>query len=249
MSTTLEGKIRDLCEEAAEWGGESPILDRRDLASRLSVIPVTRRPGGDGFNLLLDLAEESYRASIAANFIDLTALVDALRDRGYHAEVRQSGGGCATLYAGPVEPDEVGDMRSAVTVGPGAFYGGDGSRWSRPFAPREDCSFGPDDEGKSDSQQVEPEDTIAQLADKVAALVDAVQRRRREAKAEAVRPRWLPPFGLSAAEAETLIRLGALACHEANRQASPYDAALASFSDPGDVQKLGARTWVRVESE
>ncbi len=59
-----------------------------------------------------------------------------------------------------------------------------------------------------------------------------------------------PPFGLTEADAETLIRLAAAAGDEKRLGATdPYGEALVAFSDTPDVDALAVRTWAAIEKE
>lgn len=74
--------------------------------------------------------------------IDMQRVADMLRERGFaNAYVEQTGGGCATLYAGPTREEEGWGERYAVAVGPGWF---DGPGWSNPKCSTSECWIGPD---------------------------------------------------------------------------------------------------------
>lgn len=57
------------------------------------------------------------------SLVDLDALTAKLRERGHDATVEQTGGGVATLLAGPQAPDRNGEARWAAAVGPGWLEG------------------------------------------------------------------------------------------------------------------------------
>lgn len=70
-------------------------------------------------------------------------IAELVNAAGFDCMVAQTGGGCATIYAGPTETDPDGEPRSAVVAGPGTYgWGhkpsvfGDGELW-----------IGPDDNG------------------------------------------------------------------------------------------------------
>lgn len=100
--------------------------------------------------------------------VDLSALSDALQARGIAARVDMTGGGVATLFAGPTHLDAEGDERSAVMVGPGSFHTMTASTC--------DLYVGPDD----DSGEAITISTGASLADIVAVVVEAVAARTSE---------------------------------------------------------------------
>lgn len=78
--------------------------------------------------------------------IDMDAVADLLNVAGVAAYVEQTGGGCATIYAGPTHTDEHGDERYAVVAGPGWF---DGPAWTCARAAVGDFYIGPDDDGEN----------------------------------------------------------------------------------------------------
>lgn len=75
--------------------------------------------------------------------IDMDAVVVALRCKGIQAHVEQTGGGCATIFAGPLQIEH--DRYSAV-AGPGWFLG---PGFSRARAEPGDFYVGPDDGGET----------------------------------------------------------------------------------------------------
>lgn len=68
-----------------------------------------------------------------------------------NAYVEQTGGGCATIYAGPQHTDGNGDQRYAVAAGPG-WFAGPGFTVAR--ATPADFYIGPDDDGESEVIEV-----------------------------------------------------------------------------------------------
>jgi len=59
-----------------------------------------------------------------ARTFSLDAVADLIRRAGFPATVEQTGGGCATLYAGRRCEDEYGNETADVVVGPGWFTSG-----------------------------------------------------------------------------------------------------------------------------
>lgn len=75
----------------------------------------------------------------------MNRIVELLQAKGVaNAYVEQTGGGCATIYAGPTHLDGNGDERWAVCAGPGWFTNGGGA-----FGDRADFYIGPDDDGEA----------------------------------------------------------------------------------------------------
>jgi hypothetical protein len=114
-------------------------------------------------------------------------VVRILRERGIHAEVAQTGGGTATLYAGPTHPywmpnDTLhGVDLYAAAAGPGWF---EGPGWTRSCFSTAELVVGHDDPYGEDDYENVPEDaTAAVVADLVEKYVkaDAVRAAEREA--------------------------------------------------------------------
>lgn len=80
--------------------------------------------------------------------VDMDAVVAALKARGFTAYVEQTGGGTATIYAGPTyyDPDEQYD-RYAAAAGPGWF---EGFGWTIARGNLADFALGHDDNGFTD---------------------------------------------------------------------------------------------------
>lgn len=104
--------------------------------------------------------------------LDMDRVVEILRTvHGVeNAFVQQTGGGCATIYAGPVADDEEGDPRYAAIAGPGWF---EGPGFTVARGTIGDFYIGRDNDGATDP--VEPledasEETVAAL---IAAQVHA----------------------------------------------------------------------------
>jgi hypothetical protein len=115
--------------------------------------------------------------------IDGDEVCRILRERGIHAEVAQTGGGTATLYAGPTHKFEDEDdetMRGldvyAVAAGPGWF---DGPGWTRSKFSTAEFVVGHDHPyGEDAYENVPAASTAASVADLVVKYVraDAVRR-------------------------------------------------------------------------
>lgn len=57
--------------------------------------------------------------------LDADVIAELVREAGYFAYVEQTGGGCATIYAGERIPDEEREFRYAVAAGPGQYGWGE----------------------------------------------------------------------------------------------------------------------------
>lgn len=87
---------------------------------------------------------------LARRVVDLDKVCDIMsRDHHIKAYVEQTGGGCATIYAGPKYTDDSGDGRYAIVAGPGWF---EPTRLGnlRGVASLDDFYIGVDDDGMSD---------------------------------------------------------------------------------------------------
>jgi hypothetical protein len=80
--------------------------------------------------------------------LNLDHVVTLVRRQGVFAYVEQTGGGCATIYAGEAYPDPASDhpadMLWPAVAGPGWF---EGPAWTRARALLSDFSIGVDDQG------------------------------------------------------------------------------------------------------
>lgn len=77
--------------------------------------------------------------------VSMDRIVAYLREAGVqNASVEQTGGGCATIYAGPVSRDAAGDERYALIAGPGWF---EGPGFTNAWISFGDFAYGPDDDG------------------------------------------------------------------------------------------------------
>jgi hypothetical protein len=80
--------------------------------------------------------------------LDLEKVCSILAEKyNVHAYVEQTGGGCATIYAGDRYPDDTGEDRYQAAAGPGWFAG---PGWTRGRATTDDFCVGPDDDGQAD---------------------------------------------------------------------------------------------------
>jgi hypothetical protein len=55
------------------------------------------------------------------DLLNLDLVVELVHEVGIWADVEQTGGGCATIYAGARYLDQSGDLRYAAVAGPGTF--------------------------------------------------------------------------------------------------------------------------------
>lgn len=136
----------------------------------------TCRPHGRAATAVLQAREETAEDG---NEIDLDALCAAVRALGHEdAYVEQTGGGCATLFAGGTYTDAHGDQRWRAAAGPGWF---DGPGWTNGRAALGDFYVGPDD--GEDDEAVHccmPGESL----DSIAARIDALVRSARTAEEE-----------------------------------------------------------------
>lgn len=88
--------------------------------------------------------------------LDMDKIVDLLRAGGITAYVEQTGGGCATIYAGESYVDSHGDERYPVLAGPGWF---EGPNWTIARGDTDDFSVGLDDDGETPSDITDTEAT------------------------------------------------------------------------------------------
>lgn len=94
--------------------------------------------------------------------IDLDRVAEIVRDLSEGpCYVEQTGGGCATIYAGErdlpaIEPEIDPDWtRFHAAAGPGWF---EGPYWTNPRADLDDFYLGPDDMGDADTRSDWPDD-------------------------------------------------------------------------------------------
>jgi hypothetical protein len=105
--------------------------------------------------------------------IDLDALAAAVRDLGIEAFVEQTGGGCATVWAGEQHEDQHGDQRWDAGAGPGWFEGPGYTNARALIGQGGDFCVGPDDDGEDPETAIwiQPGMSIADIAALIAAQV------------------------------------------------------------------------------
>lgn len=80
--------------------------------------------------------------------VDMDKIVSIVRDDyGIPAYVEQTGGGTATIYAGPTHHEDGWGTRHAAAAGPGWFAG---PHWTKGRGIVSDFFVGPDDDGSGD---------------------------------------------------------------------------------------------------
>jgi len=96
--------------------------------------------------------------------LDMDRIADLVSKAGVFAYVEQTGGGCATIYAGTLFKDEHDEERYPVAAGPGVFTG---PNWTKPRGLVGDFYIGPDDDGETTTvircTEHDTEETIAAL--------------------------------------------------------------------------------------
>ena len=107
-------------------------------------------------------------APIEKNHFSMDHVAQRLTELGLSAYVEHTGGGCATIYAGPTHVDPDWGQRYAVIAGPGWFDNNpDGT--SCAYATSEEFFFGHDDDGETSPTAVTsgmaPEDIARAIAD------------------------------------------------------------------------------------
>jgi hypothetical protein len=103
--------------------------------------------------------------------IRLDHVTDALKARGVPAYTEQTGGGVATIYAGPRWEEDGWGYRYAALCGPGWFQD---SHFTNPHADTGDLNVGADNEDGGDYIRVPESATWEQIVDLIVAYV-AVQ--------------------------------------------------------------------------
>ncbi len=100
--------------------------------------------------------------------INLEQVCDILRDKyGVTSYVEQTGGGCATIYAGPRREVD-GESRYAASAGPGWFAG---PGWINGRAHTDEFYVGPDDDGESEYVSAQDDWDEAKAAEAIAAVI------------------------------------------------------------------------------
>lgn len=106
--------------------------------------------------------------------LNMDEVVRRLNDAGVDAYVEQTGGGCATIFAG-VQSDERWD----VCAGPGWF---EGPGWTNARGDLGDFAIGPDDDGDSDPNYTDASWTEDQVFNVILLAVGAGGWTKREEK-------------------------------------------------------------------
>ena len=104
--------------------------------------------------------------------LNLDAIVGRIRRAGVHAFVAQTGGGVATIYAGPVRAED-GLEYYAVAAGPGRF---EGPGWRNGRADNADFTICRDNDG---SDPPESEQSCTGMSEE--AIAEHIIRRAKEA--------------------------------------------------------------------
>lgn len=99
-------------------------------------------------------------------------ITDALKARGIPAYTEQTGGGVATIFAGPRWEEPGWGHRYTVLCGPGWFQD---SHFTNPHGDTEDLNIGPDDDGAApDYVRVPVEATREQIVELIVAEIAKV---------------------------------------------------------------------------
>lgn len=113
---------------------------------------------------------------MSATEINLDTIAAAVRALGVPCFVEQTGGGCATVYAGDTYTDEHGDARYLAGAGPGWFEGPGWTNARADLVDGSDFYVGLDDDGEDEQGVwVQPGTTEAEIA----ALIVAQSERPR----------------------------------------------------------------------
>jgi len=123
---------------------------------------------------LLAQLRAAFNRGRRPHLIDLVALADALRHRGYGAVVEQTGGGMVTLFAGRRELDRHGELRWSAAVGPGRYENG---QRQQPVADPAGCVIGPDGDDTW-AIPVPGSWALETLVELTAAVIDEVENER-----------------------------------------------------------------------
>lgn len=116
---------------------------------------------------LNDDPQDDFRNDDPEGVVSLDAIALALTARGFPASVEHTGGGCATLYAGPPDHDGTTGRYSAV-VGPGWFHS---DHRTDARATTLDLYWGPDDDGRSEPVKAAPDMSEADVIDAITAYI------------------------------------------------------------------------------
>lgn len=102
----------------------------------------------------------------------MDAVVAILKSKGVdNAYVEQTGGGCATIFAGPTHEEPDYGKRYAVAAGPGAYGFHDGTQWHDSVGHTDEFCIGADDYGDGPNFYVSDLPDVPQTAEGVADLI------------------------------------------------------------------------------
>jgi hypothetical protein len=138
-----------------EIEGDDDVAEDTAEAPASGALTVVSRPAA-----IVAVADEAPR-----RVWNMDTIAKLVRERFDNAYVEMTGGGCATIYAGPVVVDAAGDNRYALIAGPGS-YGGRGFGRDEDSVASYDFCYGNDDDGETTPifvAETESEETIAAL--------------------------------------------------------------------------------------
>lgn len=175
------------CEYRVEWNIDLSATSSRDAAAK--AFEMVRRPDTTanvfGVQLKEDVGTKRGRViDLSMPVLDLQKVCDIVKGWGIPCYVEQTGGGCATIYAGTQTagkprttvghgPDD-SDPRWQCIAGPGWF---EGPEWSEPHASLGEFYIGPDDDGATDPTFTTDEgDDEASVATKILHVVRLNER-------------------------------------------------------------------------
>lgn len=111
--------------------------------------------------------------------VDMDKVCDILKERGIPAYVEQTGGGCATVYAGEPWDEEGWGKRYPALAGPGWF---EGPGWTNARGDTDDFCIGLDDDGVGEFTMAEKVWDEARIADEVARYVKAAHESKEDVR-------------------------------------------------------------------
>ena len=97
----------------------------------------------------------------------MNEVTEALHALGHPAYTEQTGGGCATIYAGPRWDEPGWGSRYAAIAGPGWFAN---YRWTDPRGDTDDFYVGADDDGVTDATSAK-DMTVAEIVELIVAAI------------------------------------------------------------------------------
>jgi hypothetical protein len=166
-----------LLDAVTAWGeasarNDTPLPTDDQLRAQARSLAGTCLPGQLDAHLLAEL-RDAFNDGRQPSRIDLQALADVVRERGYHAHVEHTGGNTATLYAGRQISDRAGDPRWSAAAGPGWFEAPD----RKPFADTSEFAVGPDSDDTW-AVRVPEHTTRHDLVNLIVAVIDEVETQR-----------------------------------------------------------------------